>query len=867
MTPGTFRKVKASMMIVMLSVAEAHRIQASSSDRGTSQSDGAAQLMADPPSKKQVKLAAKQLAAQIVGPKRQEQAVEQMKVDPKLQEQLKAVTAAASLQEQAKQVQEQMEVVKPELLSFAKTSRSNWQECNKTVGRPWKAEQALLPEVTLIAQMDAIITDPGFRKQRTFLAEQVESMMADPNVRGQAALIADQMDAMLAEPSSVNHSTRVSELMEAMINDPKFQEWAMRVAEQMGETIMRDSRFLEFSKVASAQMDAMKTGPNPNEETTLVQMMNAVSDPNFQEQVTQVSQRVELLIGNPTLLQQAVSLAEQIEAMKDGSDNMEEATQVVKHVDVLMADSTLQAQAELVAEEMVAMMEHSSSSVQTNLSLEQMEAMKTEPLAFVELNRSSGQESAKARILPFTLDARNVRQLSRGPPFPLEDPMLASGVDKVDFGNQRIWNPLTLALERKRGRGPWMSMIDTAAHTPKQGMSHAGPATNTHSSGLTSAKGLKMLMPTLINALPYRNPGPVMSAPSRNKTFSGDASVLLVFTIWFVATFCYNINNKLLTKATGAAFPMTIATLQLGVSLIYSLVLWMTPNGRQRPNISFKDYIATLPLGAAFASVHLAAVFSMTLGAISFGNIVRSAEPAFAAVIGTYLYGAKISTARWFTLVPVIGGIILASLGEVNFAMGALVTASLANVFNAIRGNEIEKLLGGDPGLSKRIGGAGNLYSIMSITSFFFVLPLMLLTEGKTFGQFLTLITANPSVLNTFVTASFAFTILNEFGVKSVKMMGTVSAAVARTASRVVFIIGSGLILKEGLGPVKLFGAGISISGAFLYNIIDNLLKDREQKWIANPPPTLPQTENTAFTADKPNQRGVRTLLRKLRQR
>jgi len=863
MTPGTFRKVKASMMIVMLSVAEAHRIQASSSDRGTSQSDGAAQLMADPPSKKQVKLAAKQLAAQIVGPKRQEQAVEQMKVDPKLQEQLKAVTAAASLQEQAKQVQEQMEAMKTEPLSLAETSSSIRQEWNKTVSGPWKAEQALLPEVMLTAQMDASITDPVFSKQATFLAEQVESMMADPTVRGQAALIADQMDAMLAEPGSVNHSTGVSELMESMINDPKFQEWAMRVAEQMGETIMRDARFLELSKVASEQMEAMKTGANPNEETALVQMMNAMSDPNFQEQVTQVSQRVEVLSGNPTLLEQAVSLAEQIEAMKDGSDNMEEATQVVKHVDVLMADSILQAQAELVAKQMVAMMEHSSSSVQTNLSLEQTEAMKAEPLAFVEVNRSIGQ----ARFNPFTPDASNVRRLSRAPPFPLENPMLASGRDAVNHRERQVRNPLTPASEKKRGRESWMSMTGTAAHTPNQGMSHAGLAINTGSSGLTSAKELKVLMPTLIKALGHRNPGPVMSAPFGKKFFSGDAPVLLCFAIWYVGAFYCGIKNKILAKATGGRFPMTIATLQLGVSLSYALVLWMVPNGRQRPDISFKDYIATLPIGAAFAGAHLASIFTLTLGAVSFAHIVRSAEPAFAAVIGTCLYGAKISIAKWFTLVPVIGGIVLASIGEVNFAMGALVTASLANVFNAIRGNEVEKLLCGDPGISERIGSAGNVYSIMILNSFLFTLPLMLLTEGKTLGQFWTLMTTNPSLLSTLGAAGLGFTLVNEFGTRTVKRMGTVSNAVARTAARVIFIVVSALMLQESLGPLKLFGASVSIGGVFLYNIIDNLAKNRKQKGVGTPPPELPQTEDTAFPPDKPRQRGVRIWLKKLRQR
>ena len=55
----------------------------------------------------------------------------------------------------------------------------------------------------------------------------------------------------------------------------------------------------------------------------------------------------------------------------------------------------------------------------------------------------------------------------------------------------------------------------------------------------------------------------------------------------------------------------------------------------------------------------------MNLGAVSFAQIVKAAEPAFAALIGTTLYGKSVSMAKWLCLIPVIGGVCLASMKEV----------------------------------------------------------------------------------------------------------------------------------------------------------------------------------------------------------
>jgi len=872
MSPKTSRKVKASVMIIMLSVAEGHRIQEIVNDSVISQSGGAAHVMAHPAPKEQVKLAAKQLTKPIGDPKLQEQVLDQMMEDLKRQEQLKAEMAMPSLQGQAKQVQEQMAAIKAKPLSLVEASRSNKQECDKTTGESWKAhaspclmhnpsdplksvqaERALFPEVMLTEHMSAMITHPVFKNQAMFLAEQMESMMAVASIQGQATLIAEQMDAMLDEPNSLNHSTRVSELMEAMMNDPKFHEQATRVAKQMSETITLDSEFLDFSKVVSEKMEEIKTGPNAGKETTFIveQGKTAMSDPNFQEQVNLVLHMVEALTGDPSLQQQAWTLAEQMEAMKDGLNTLKEATHVVKHVEAIMADPSLQAQAQLIAEQMVAgehmvtMMEHQNFSRQTERVSEQMEATKPEPLALVEVSKSRGQESANSRLLPSTAGALNVKPLSRAPAFPLGRPMLASGRTTM-----KVWRPLTVALENERGRGPRMSP--------------ASLATNTHNSVLTSARGLKTLMPSLIKALSSRNPDPVMSHPLEKKRIPAQASTLICFTLWFMGGFAYNIHNKRIFKATGGGFPMILATLELGVSFIYALVLWLGPDRRQRPNMSFKDYVRTLPIGAAFAGLHIAQMFALSLGAVSFGQIVRNAEPAFAAVIGTCLYGAKISAARWVSLIPVIGGVTLASLGEVDFAMGALVTAALANVFNAIRGNEIEKLLN-EPRMSERLGTARNVYAISTINAFLFALPLMLLTEGSYLHLFLPLMTKNPALVNTVAVASTGFILSNEFGTRAIQKMGTVQNAVGKTAVRVVFVVVSALVLRESLGFLKLLGAGVSIGGVFLYSTIEQLLQDRKPKGTTDPLPPQGQTEDTALSIGKPKERGLHALLKKLR--
>merc|ERR1719238_1335634 len=138
---------------------------------------------------------------------------------------------------------------------------------------------------------------------------------------------------------------------------------------------------------------------------------------------------------------------------------------------------------------------------------------------------------------------------------------------------------------------------------------------------------------------------------------------------------------------------MTLATLQLGVGAAFALFLWGYPDSRKLPKTTAEDIKALLPVGFTSMGAHAASVFALSAGAVSFGQIVKAAEPAFAAVIGTLFYGSKVSTAKWLCLIPVIGGVMIASLGELDFAWAALITAAIANVFAAVKANENKKVM------------------------------------------------------------------------------------------------------------------------------------------------------------------------------
>jgi len=234
-----------------------------------------------------------------------------------------------------------------------------------------------------------------------------------------------------------------------------------------------------------------------------------------------------------------------------------------------------------------------------------------------------------------------------------------------------------------------------------------------------------------------------------------------------------------------------------------------------------------LPVGICAAGAHAGSVFALGAGAVSFAQIVKSAEPAFAAVIGTLFYASTISTAKWLSLIPVIGGVTLASVKELDFAWSALIAAVIANCFAAFKGQENKKLISTE-GLKDRIGSVGNQFALTTIIAFLASIPLAIAREGSRFGEFCELFQTSSAVKMNLIFSGLWFYGYNELATMTLKKTNAVTQSVANTAKRVIVIVGVAIVMGESLDPLKLLGCSIGIGGVFLYSIIDNIVKPKK---------------------------------------
>jgi len=343
----------------------------------------------------------------------------------------------------------------------------------------------------------------------------------------------------------------------------------------------------------------------------------------------------------------------------------------------------------------------------------------------------------------------------------------------------------------------------------------------------------------------------------------GNIALALYFAFWFLGNNFYNIQNKRALNATGgkhAGFGMTVATLQLGVGTIYSFFVWavgynflpccgfVAPTKQAPPQMSKSQVIKMLPVAFCSAAAHSFSVLALNAGSVTFGQIVKAAEPVFSAVVGTIFYGSKISVLKWLTLPIIVGGVIFSSFKplaacdpnpkkvvqpcmgpgdsfpyQIEVDMTALIMASLANLFAAVKGNENSKLLK-DKTIKEAIGGVGNQFAMTEVLGFFISLPLMFYLEGTNFDKFVGMATSDTTVLlYNLIASGMTFYLYNELATMTIKKTSAVTASVANTAKRVIVMVVSAIVFGEVMTFEAKVGATVAISGVFLNSMASQI--------------------------------------------
>ena len=199
----------------------------------------------------------------------------------------------------------------------------------------------------------------------------------------------------------------------------------------------------------------------------------------------------------------------------------------------------------------------------------------------------------------------------------------------------------------------------------------------------------------------------------------------VLFALWYVLNIGYNIGNKSVLNAL--PLPWTAATVELFFGFPYVAFLWLS-GLRKAPKLSFGN-VRTLSSQAFFlAATHVAGVVSFGAGAISFTHILKATEPVWSALILAIGFGEFLPVPVYLSLVPIMGGVGLASLKELSFTWLSFTAGTISAVTSAAKAILSKKVLDGKP-MGENLTPA-NMFAVLTILGFLFILPASLMIEG-----------------------------------------------------------------------------------------------------------------------------------------
>ncbi|XP_011097424.2 phosphoenolpyruvate/phosphate translocator 2, chloroplastic isoform X1 [Sesamum indicum] len=305
---------------------------------------------------------------------------------------------------------------------------------------------------------------------------------------------------------------------------------------------------------------------------------------------------------------------------------------------------------------------------------------------------------------------------------------------------------------------------------------------------------------------------------SRNEVTSIDERIRILqlgsmFAIWYLLNIYFNIYNKQVLKVY--PFPATVTAFQFGCGTVLILLMWAL-NLHPKPKVSRSQFAAILLLALGHTVGNLLTNVSLGKVAVSFTHTIKAMEPFFTVLLSALYFGERPSIWVVSSLVPIVGGVALASFTEASFNWIGFGSAMASNLTNQTRNVFSKKLMVRKEETLDNI----NLFSIITIISFLFLAPSAILLEGVKFS---------PSFLATqgfnvkdlcirLILSGFCFHTYQQVSYMILQMVSPVTHAVGNSVKRVVVIVSSVIFFQTPVSPINSLGTALALAGVFLYS-------------------------------------------------
>jgi solute carrier family 35 protein E1 len=306
--------------------------------------------------------------------------------------------------------------------------------------------------------------------------------------------------------------------------------------------------------------------------------------------------------------------------------------------------------------------------------------------------------------------------------------------------------------------------------------------------------------------------------------------LILMIGVWYISSSLSSTLSKTILEQS--PYPIMLTISQFGFISIFCLVLMRGFNLYSLQKIETGVLVRkVLPISTGHIVAHLLTQVSLQNVPVSFTHTVKACSPIFTVILSNIMLGEQFSQQILVTLIPIISGVILSSMTELEFtflgfltAMGSTFVFSLQNILSKklFRDQQFDHI---------------NLLFYTASMAFILMLPLWLASDGPSLFSGSALQTQGLLVLYVvngccnFGQNIMAFIVLHS--------VTPLTYSVANTCKRVFVIVSSIIYFGNTVGPLNASGIVLAIGGVVLYN---------REKWLQNkqkPPKSIAAMQAT----------------------